>query len=260
MLLTKVKVATAVVLGIGLAGAGIGWVVVPGSGPGVVVAEETNDQPPKAPEQARVNPPQSSLDSIHRTLELILEAKRSLGERLEQAEQALQDFRLRNPFPTFMSEQARGRLGAVSAKQTELQVENSMIKSRLSVLQDLRQPKSDGSQSEQSARVALVKLQLRGIDVEKIRKAASPDGKEISAAELLRIYMEALQSESEEIKLSLKSLNELSENQSKVLREMINYELQEERLRNNIAQNRQLLDVITRRLSEINLIKDRESK
>lgn len=40
MLLTKVKIATAVVLGIGLAGAGVGWIVVPGSGPGVAVAEE----------------------------------------------------------------------------------------------------------------------------------------------------------------------------------------------------------------------------
>jgi RNA polymerase sigma factor (sigma-70 family) len=260
MLMTKVKLTTAVVLGVGFASVGVGWVVVPGSGPSIVQA----DEPTQSVTPARQFPQKGSEPSDRtleeRTLQLILEAKKTLSEKLEAAEQAHQDFRLKNPHIFLRGSKPLSRLESIDAKRTELRLKSIDVESRLATFKiALKMTEPPGNQ-EQAARAALIKLQLRGIDIAGIRKALAADGKEIAAAELVRSYADALESELEEIKTSFRALDDLLEHEQKYLREISNSELQDDRLRNQIIQNRQLLDAITKRLSEIALIRAEKGK
>jgi RNA polymerase sigma factor (sigma-70 family) len=262
MLITKVKIATAVVLGIGLAGAGVGWVIVPGSGPAVVQADEPK-QPVKGSSAVATTTPQKTPEEpLDKTFELLFEAKKVLMEKLEQAEQDHQDFRLKNPYVFFPNSNPRSRLESISAKQTDLRVKRIELESRLTILRAAMKSASDSEGKERAARTVLLKLQMRGIDIAAMRKAVATDKSESTASEFLRTYGEALESELEELNSTSHALDDMFEKEQKMLREISNTELQDDRLRNRVIQNRQLLESITKRLSEVNLMREyiREGK
>jgi RNA polymerase sigma factor (sigma-70 family) len=266
MLITKVKIATAVVLGIGLAGAGVGWVVVPGSGPAVVRADEPRSEQKADKTAIAEDPARRIAAQMDRSLALILEAKRTLTEKLEQAEQAYQDLRLNHP-TTFAGTNSnpRVRLDSIEAKQLEMRLKRVDIQTRLSFLKASLKETKDKSTRNSAAALALQKLQFRGVDVRAIREslnAALVADANIEGADYLvvRAYIDGLESELSDLDTSMSALNNLRDNETKVLREHWNFELQAERLRNQVMQNRQLLESIVKRLSEINLAKDQYMK
>lgn len=249
---------------------------------------------------------QSFLDETYktvsdRTLELILEAKRTLGEKLEAAEQAQQDFRLKNPFTLFRTEGGTSniyvaRLVGIEKKRSELQITKAefqqklndirrvykeqgegpakqriaMLGIKLALTQQIDQLESELTKLELTLKRALQKYGRNHPDVvdieaminhyrEKLSKPgmanASTDSK-VKSLDSVESIMAALESEINSEDALLKELDDMFETQQKFAREISNYELQDERLRNQIKQNRDLLEVITRRLSEINLAKD----
>jgi hypothetical protein len=123
MFITKVKVATAVVLGIGLAGTGVGWIIVPGSGPTFVQAEEPRVSSNQATQKLPSEEEKRIFDAnLHRTYALILEAKVTVAKQLEQAEQAHHEFRLKNPILFRSGANPRARLDLIEAKQIDLRL------------------------------------------------------------------------------------------------------------------------------------------
>lgn len=249
---------------------------------------------------------QSFLDETYktvsdRTLELILEAKRTLGEKLEAAEQAQQDFRLKNPFTLFRTEGGTSniyvaRLVGIEKKRGELQITKAEFQQKLNELRKVYKEQGEAAAKQRIAmlgiKVALTEqiglLQAELTKWELAHKRASgkygrnhPEVLEIEsmiqhfreklalpgtvqatsdnrvkALDSVESIMAALESEINSEDALLKELDDMFETQQKFAREISNYELQDDRLRNQIKQNRDLLEVITRRLSEINLAKD----
>jgi RNA polymerase sigma factor (sigma-70 family) len=253
MFITKVKIATATILGIGLVGAGVGWVVVPGSESAVVQAQEPTQA--AKPNKVTSDPPRLSNEQLQKTLELLHDAKRVLAEKLESSEQEYQDFRLKNPFVFFHNSPTnpKTRLDSIHSKQTELSLKKVEIEARLTFLKSTLKAGSDTAERERATRVALLKLQIRGIDAASLRKAISTEGREVSPNEFLQYYADALESELEEMNRTARGLDDMADHEQKTLRELSNYELLDERLRNRISQQRALLDSITKRISEINV-------
>src|SRR5262249_273045 len=85
--------------------------------------------------------------------------------------------------------------------------------------------------------------------------SGSTDNK-VKALDSVEAVISALESEISADDALIKELDDMFETQQKMAREISNSELQDDRLRNQIHQNRQLLESITKRLSEINLVKD----
>jgi len=264
MLLTKVKIATAVVLTVGIAGAGVGWVVVPGSGPAVVQADEPK-QPAKTGAPAATTDPLVRLDvkAIDETLKLLLEAKRTLGEQLEQAEQEHQDFRLKNPFP-LSQDNRRARIETIDAKLLELRMKTVEIQTRLSFLKGALKDAKDEGTRNLAAMSALQKLQFRGVDVRTLRNSLEGkligDTKEGLEYLVVRAYVEGLESELLDNKVSTSALDDLRGSEIKTLKEISNYDLKEERLRNAVIQRRKLVDAITKQLQEITIYRHMEGR
>ena len=107
---------------------------------------------------------------------------------------------------------------------------------------------------DKDARALLVLLQRRGVELASLRQAAGPET--AGPVELVRLYSTSLRLESEELQRLLATAEEHYERDQKVAREMNAYEVEEEKLRNNLEQSRELLRVIVKRLQEINIMKD----
>jgi capsular exopolysaccharide synthesis family protein len=69
-------------------------------------------------------------------------------------------------------------------------------------------------------------------------------------------YISALKEEVADITTRVEALNNMFDTEAKTAREMNVYELEEERLSNNLKQSRELLNGIVKRLSELSLVKD----
>lgn len=258
MLMTKVKIATAVVLGVGLAGTGVGWVAVPGSGPAIVQADEVLQQDIQATaKKPTADDAKAFSDEIQKSYALILEAKKTLGENLSRAQKEYEDFRLKIPTHAFGKESLTGRIDRNRARWDELTFRKTEAQSRLQTIRSAIKPAQNNEDPERVARATLLKLHLRGIDVTAMKKVVAGEGKEMTAAEFLTTYATALQSEIEETSESLKQLDDLLEVEIKAARDMSHYEVQEERLRNAILSQRKLFDSIVKRLQEINVRKDK---
>ena len=259
MFITKVKIATATMLVLGLVGAGVGWIVVPGSGH----ADERLAQQKPAPEAPFDHQARAYAQKIQRSYELILEAKRTVAEKLEHAEQAHADFRKKAP-PSYIRGSVnfvRLRLDPIETKLTELKIKEAEVGIRLSFLEKYLKSGGDQKAKNGAAEEALVNLQMRGVDVPALKKIPAtmesrfPAGVNFEGM-VIQAYSEALQSELLDINMTRMALTELLSREENELREIQSFELQDQRLRNAISQNRQLLDSIVKRLSEINLEKD----
>jgi capsular exopolysaccharide synthesis family protein len=236
-----------------------------------------------------------------RTLELILEAKRTLAEKLEQSEQAHQDFRLKNPFTFYQSEGGRSnifvtRLGSIEKKRNELQIEKAEYQQKANELRRVYKESGEAAAKQRIAMMGLkmaltdqlgmiekdmmilelaLKRKLNAFgqnhpDVQEIKdqlqlykdKIARPGistgttDKKVTPLDSVETVISALDSQITADDSLLKELDDMFEQQQKLAREISNSELQDDRLRNQIIQNRQLLESITKRLSEINLVKD----
>jgi polysaccharide biosynthesis transport protein len=236
-----------------------------------------------------------------RTLELILDAKRTLSEKLETSEQEYQDFRLKNQFTFFQNEGGRSniyvaRLANIEKKRSELQIQKADFQQKVN---DLKKVYKEQGEAAAKQRIAMLGVKLAITDqlglLEKdmlvlelaLRRKLNaygpnhPDVLEIK--EQLQLYKDklarpgisngstdskvkaldsveaviaALESEIGADDALLKELDDMFDQQHKSARELSYSELQDDRLRNRIHQNRQLLESITKRLSEISLVKD----
>jgi polysaccharide biosynthesis transport protein len=239
-----------------------------------------------------------------RTLELILEAKKTLSDKLETAEQAHQDFRQKSAWTFFTTNDGGARsniyvqrLINIEKKRSEKQVEKAEFQQKVN---DLRKVYKEQGEAAAKQRIAMfnIKLalteQLNAIEkeiltLELMKKTAlnrygekhptvvelseqiqmykdklarpspnastSPD-KKVMPLDSVEAVLAALESEISSDDALLKELDDMYDQQQKLAREISYSELQDDRLRNQIMQSRQLLDTITKRLAEINLAKD----
>jgi uncharacterized protein involved in exopolysaccharide biosynthesis len=183
-----------------------------------------------------------------RTLELILEAKRTLTENLQISEQAHSTFRANNPLLVGGSDQAKlqfERLSSVEARKTALSANRVEQETRLGMLEKAVADKNPSvaitlKVNEWAARSGFDKLPQearQGIDA-------------------THAYIAFLKQELDESRASEKALDQLLAIERERAKQYMMSQMQDDRLRNQIVQNRQLLESITKRLSEINLIKD----
>jgi RNA polymerase sigma factor (sigma-70 family) len=266
MFMTKVKIATAVVMTLGIAGAGIGWVAVPGSGPAVVQADEVKGQ---APQKVVNLNAQAILDDAYerankQTTELLREAQRILKQDLVQAEEAWTEFRLKNPHLIFTpKDNRRSKIEPIEAKQMELALRRIEIETRLEFLREAAKESTDISAKDKAAALALLKLELRGVDIKAISDAANrkhreffDDSKEGLNTFVVRLYIDALESELRDIERTRSALSDLQDREIKSARDLMHLELMDDRLRNAVTQQRQLLDTINKRLAELTLLRE----
>jgi polysaccharide biosynthesis transport protein len=196
---------------------------------------------------------QSFLDETYksasdRTLELILDAKRTLSEKLESSEQQYVEFRLKNPRVGSEPEQTKlklERLSAVEARRIMLATARADLEGRLAWAEKAITEKSGSlplmlKANEWAARIGFDKLPKE-----------ARNGMDAGQA-----YIAFLKQEIVENRLIEKGLDQLFEAEGTRAKEQMEYQLQDDRLRNRIAQTRQLLESITKRLSEISLVKD----
>jgi RNA polymerase sigma factor (sigma-70 family) len=262
MFMTKVKLATALTLGIGFAAAGIGWVVVPGSGPAVVQADEPKPEAPST--KAVTTNSQNQQVEPEKTLQTLLDEQNKLLEQLEKAEQEHQDFRQRSPIVLFTGSNAKPlawvRMESVNAKRTELQLKSIELDTRLRRIRSLLDKQQDQASRDEIARTELVKLQARGVDMVGMRKLLTTDGKEPSSSELISRYALATESEIEEMRTTIHTLDGWYDQEQKALRELSYSELQDDRLRNKIIQTRKMYDEITKQVADMKLQKNEKPK
>jgi RNA polymerase sigma factor (sigma-70 family) len=266
MFMTKVKIATAVVMTLSIAGAGIGWVAVPGSGPAIVHADEVKGQgAPKAANrdaQAILNDTYERVEK--QTIELLRDAQRLLKEDLLQAEQAQIEFRHKNPHVIFSpKDNRRSKIEPIEAKQMELALRRIEIETRLEFLREAAKESTDLPAKDKAAALALLKLELRGVDIKAISDAANrkhreffEDSKEGLNTFVVRLYIDALESELRDIERTRSALSDLQDREIKTARDLLHLELTDERLRHSVVQQRQLLDTINKRLAELSLMRE----
>jgi hypothetical protein len=203
--------------------------------------------------RAVLNSYQTFLDETYksvsdRTLELILEAKRVLTERLEEAEASHQDFRIKNALLTFGPEQSKNqfdRLAAIDSKKLSLVIAMTELEGRLAWLEKALADKNN---------LAMVELKVNEwaarVGFEKLSKE---ERQNLDAPHAYQNYLKQELAETRSIELAL---DKLAESERERARKLSNLELRDDMLRNRVVQSRQLLESITKRLSEINLMKD----
>lgn len=179
-----------------------------------------------------------------------------MQNQLKEAEQEYQDFRLKHPQLFVKGADFQSRITSMEKQRSEVRLKRVELETKLAFLKTALAPGTDPEGMERAARIALLKLQLRGVDIVNMRKSVAADGKDGSAVEFARLYSDAIQSEIEEVRAWLKALDDLFEGEMKTARELSNYEAQEERLRTKIMANRTLFDAIVRRIKELNPRKD----
>jgi succinoglycan biosynthesis transport protein ExoP len=94
-------------------------------------------------------------------------------------------------------------------------------------------------------------------EIKKIYNKSDDTGKPLRAdASDVDSFMAAMKEEIASIETSIESLNTMFDGQAKQFREMNTYDVEEEKLRTNRDQSKELLSVIVRRLQEMNMVKD----
>lgn len=183
-----------------------------------------------------------------RTMELILEAKRTLSGNLQHAEQEFSDFRRKNPFLNTNPDQVKLKFATMSAledKKAASLAARAELEGRLAWAEKAIADRDDKlafqlKVNEWAARSGYDKLPKES------RQGLEPQ----------QAYISVLKQDLAENLAVQKRLSEAIETEQKRMMDMNNYEIQEERLRNAIASHRTLFDNIVRRLQEVNLVKD----
>jgi hypothetical protein len=198
--------------------------------------------------------------AVERTVELLMQARDQLNNQLEKRLQAYQDFRLKNPYvvlrtaagPTFRETQ----LNTLDAKLLNLRQRHTEIEAQTALINQTLKDAKDPAAAERDARALLLLLQRRGVDVAAMRRAAGDGKAEVGAIELLRLYADSLRLETKELELVTAATEEERVRAEKVLRDLANYQLRDERYRDGINSARQLYESILKRLQEVNLVRD----
>ena len=208
-------------------------------------------QPVKSAAPVAHDLPKPEIEPSVRTLELMFDAKKVLTEQLEQAEQMHQEFRQKSPFLFIKSGDPLAKLVFIESKRTDLQLRRVNLQSQLAAIKNSIKSTDPIKNQEQAAMVALMKLQMRGVDIAAIKNAITTDGKITpTAPELVLLYSEAMQSELDEMENTGRALDDLYDREQKLARERSYSELQDDRLRNKVIQCRLLLEAITKKLAE----------
>jgi hypothetical protein len=198
--------------------------------------------------------------SIEKTLELINMAREQMTNKVEKSQEAYQEFRLKAPYLLLRDSNRTTklytkRLERDDAHLRELRQREAGVASRSRLVQSVL---TKSASLDKEAPALLILLQRQGVDLAMLRQAAGRDG--ASPADLVRLYAQSLRFEAQELEGLLASAEEHTERGRKTMRDVMSYEVQDERLRANLDQSRDLLRAIVKRLQEINVVKDVGSK
>jgi capsular exopolysaccharide synthesis family protein len=83
-----------------------------------------------------------------------------------------------------------------------------------------------------------------------------PNKTEIKEPDTVDTFMKAMAAEIQDYNILLHTLDDLFDKEQKYARELNDYEVQEEKLHNQVKRSRELFDAILKRLQEVNLVKE----
>jgi RNA polymerase sigma factor (sigma-70 family) len=124
MVMNKIKLATAAVLTTGMLGTGVGWVVVPGHGPGIVGdAQAATD--PRTDEAAHLR---DQVQSLRRKLDEQLASERKVGLLAEQTMAELQRAKAEAEVANTNRKEAEAKLAAIMARLKEIEDRQDLVR------------------------------------------------------------------------------------------------------------------------------------
>lgn len=180
-----------------------------------------------------------------RYLELIIFARTQLKDNLMRSEQELMDFRSKNPSMTRSPDLTRTTMSALEGKKAANLASRAELEGRLAWAEKAVADKND-----------MLAFQL------KVNEWATRSGfdklpkESRQGLEPQQAYISVLKQDLAENQAIQKHINEAINAEQLRIRDLNNYEIVDERLRNTVAANRALFDSIVKRLHEVNLVKD----
>jgi hypothetical protein len=198
--------------------------------------------------EGRQKPPLNPADFSAKHIELITQAKDTLLQRYEQVQKDYANFRRTSPYiPAGKSyaESVSQRISKLNDLLNDVRQREDEVAARSALVKKV-------GESEKDARALLMLLQRSGVDVDAMRRAA---GGNLSATELLRSFGESLALESMVLQLKTKSLEQMIASDKKEFREMLGYQVDEERLRTTRDQTQKMLDAVVSQLEKIDVIR-----
>jgi hypothetical protein len=212
--------------------------------------EDKMDRVLKLLEPQKATPPTPQV--IERQMDLITKAKDELFVKFEKAREEYTIFRNKSPFPN--SSAVTQRLAKDEAVLLDLQQRQSEVDARSALVKNV-------GDNENQARALLILLQRRGVDVELLRRTATPGRDEaVTAVALVRLYGESLRLETEETKQLIQVAQGRIDESQKIAREMNLYQVTEDRLRTTMNQCSKLYDALVQQLGRMDAMQDVNQK
>jgi chromosome segregation ATPase len=245
MFLTKLKLTAAVVLALGVTGAGTGVALRPTAAAG----DERLAQaaPPKA-----AAPPVPVKSDVDRTLDLIKQARDTLKGDLDQAEKAYLEFRQQKPFPREWWGEVQKGVAALQTTLDQFAVRRIELNAQIEALEGAIRSGGDAS-------VLLLVIQRNGTPTGTLRDALPEERRaRASAADLVQLHVAALKQELKLLDVQEASVRKLTDERFKVLQQLNSYEAKEDQLKSNVTTCKELYAVLVRKLAEINVQRDQQ--